>query len=207
MDWTLGGFITLAASAGILSAAVTASLTALGSYLHRRSQARYLALRLSILMDQYFHRCLGYISEATDYNASSGTRGQLITSVPVPADLPSDAEAWLNLKSRLADRTLSMEPRIAYANREIQAESEHHGWEDAVSALALTSLYQIAQDAYILSYDLRHRYRFKQLVHSAKSYQWLLSAKDEHSARLKELDDRREESNRKMLSEMDDAKN
>lgn len=191
MNWT--EFLTLTASAGLLSAGLSASIAAFGAWLARRRHARYLALRLAVQMDAYFHTCKDRLSEIESYNASSGQAGRLYFSVPLPPEPPTDDTGWVNLDPKLSDRALSFKARVDYMNVVIRDDLEHDPAPsgDGDTSRTLTFLYETAQDAYILAQDLRRKYDFKQLDHSCRSYDYLVEAKTRHAARVLEEEEQR----------------
>ncbi len=197
-------FLTLAASAGLLSAAFSAGMSAIGALVRQRRHARYLALRVAVQMDSYFHECLDRISEINDYNASGGHAGQQHFSVPSPPEPPTDDAGWINLSPKLSDRALSFRVRVDYMNSGIRNDLEHDAGppEDRDMSRTLTHLYQTAQDAYLLAQDLRHMYDFEQLEHSRKSYEWLLEAKTRHATQAHEQEERQREAKKRMWDEM-----
>lgn len=202
MNWT--EFLTLTASAGLLSAGLSASIAAFGAWLARRRQARYLALRLAVQMDAYFHTCKDRLSEIESYNASGGHAGRQYFSVPLPPEPPADDTGWVNLDPKLSDRALSFRARVDYMNVVIRDDLEHDvappGDEDTLRTL--TFLYEAAQDAYILAQDLRHEYDFNQLDHSHKSYDYLVEAKTRHTARVLEEEKQQREFHKRAWAEI-----
>ncbi|CUW97426.1 exported hypothetical protein [Agrobacterium fabacearum S56] len=183
MTWT--EFLALVASAGLLSAAFSAGISATGALIKQRRHARYLALRIAIQMDSYFQACLDRISEIDDYKASGGHAGAQHFAVPVPSEPPADDVGWVNLNPKISDRALSFGTRVNYMNTVIRNDLEHVSGppEDRDMSLTLAQLYEAAQDAYLLARELRHRYDFEQLAHSDQSYEWLVKAKMRHELR------------------------
>ena len=202
MNWT--EFLALAASAGLLSAAFSAGVSAFGTWWSRRRHARYLALRVAVQMDAYFHACLDRLSEMNAYNASGGHHGQQHFSVPLPPEPPADDTGWVNLDPKLSDRALSFGVRVDYMNGAIRDDLEIDAGppEDADTSRTLTHLYETAQDAYLLAQDLRHEYDFKLLEHSRSSYEWLLEAKERHAAVVLEREERQRKAHELMWREL-----
>lgn len=178
-------FLALVASAGLLSAAFSAGISATGALIKQRRHARYLALRIAIEMDNYFQACFDRISDINDYNASGGHAGAQHFAVPFPSELAADDVGWVNLNPKLSDRVLSFGTRVKYLNSSIRNDLEHMSGplEDRDMSLTLAHLYEAAQDAYLLARELRHRYDFEQLAHSGQSYEWLVEAKMRHQGR------------------------
>lgn len=202
MNWI--EFLSLAASAGLLSAAFSAGISAIGAHFARRRHARYLALRVAVQMDAYFHECLDYISEINAHNTSGGHQGQQLLSLPSPPEPPIDDIGWVNLDPKLSDRALSFGLRVDYMNGAIRDDLEHNAGppEDADTSRTLTHLYETAKDAYLLAQDLRHKYAFNQLEHSRSSYEWLFESKARHAAVVLEREERQRKAHELMLSEM-----
>lgn len=202
MNWM--EFLTLAASAGLLSVTLTAGIASIGSHLTRRRHARFLALRVALQMDAYFHECGRRIGEIHNHNSSGGHHGKLFLDVPLPPQPPEDDMGWVNLNPALSDKALSFGARVSYMNGAIQSDLEHYVGPDngADPSRALTYLYQIAQDAYLLARQLRGEYDFSQLDYSETSYKWLIEGKEKHAVFVAEQEKRMREQSERMWKQM-----
>lgn len=202
MNWT--EFLTLAASAGLLSAAFSAGMAAIGAHFTRRRHARFLALRVALQLDAYFHECGRRIGEIKAHDASGGHHGTLFLDIPLPPEPPEDETGWINLNPALSDKALSFSSRVSYMNGAIQSDLEHHvGPDDDVdTSRILTYLYQISQDAYLLALHLRSDYNFSQLDHSEASYKWLIEAKEKHALFVAEQKEKMREQSERMWEDM-----
>lgn len=79
--------------AGVISAVIASLLREVSGYLDRRRQARYLALRLSLLFERYFYTCVRHIDDLRDYVSSRGNAGDITPGLPKVPEYPSDSSA------------------------------------------------------------------------------------------------------------------
>lgn len=149
-------FVTLAASAGILSALVTAGLSGIGRYYDRRSKARYLALRISVSLEHYADDMVRRLYADANSKSSGGQVGEELIYLPEIPDYPADDQAWPILDSSLATRALFLQLSILSNNRHLK--DTYELIDEDGQPFALERAAEMARDSAILARDLRYKY-------------------------------------------------
>ncbi|WP_108461339.1 hypothetical protein [Devosia naphthalenivorans] len=157
---TLWTFVSLAASAGILSALVTGAIGWSISFFDRRAKASYLALRLSIALERFAASVVQALFADQNAKSSGGQIGDDLLYVPPIEEYPEAEEVWPTLNLHLANRALTFRLMIQQSNRGIRETYEILGEEG--QDLALKDASRLAHEAVILSRDLRHSYSLAQ---------------------------------------------
>ncbi|HTN60916.1 MAG TPA: hypothetical protein VL147_05110 [Devosia sp.] len=157
---TLWQFISLAASAGVLSALVTGALGWVGAWRDEVAQARYLALELSVLLESYaWHLIQALYSDGNAKSSNGQVGNELIYLPPLPAFPKADA-VWPTMDIRLVDRAFALRLEVEQSQPSLKDTYDAIG-EDG-QEYALRSASDAAQTAAILSRDLRYRYGLSQ---------------------------------------------
>lgn len=74
-------FIGLAASAGIISTVLTALLNGIGYWWNLSRQARFFALRLAVIFENYSSTCVEAITDHFNAESSGGHIGELARGI------------------------------------------------------------------------------------------------------------------------------
>jgi hypothetical protein len=98
--------------AGVVSALFSVGVRELFEWLERKRRARYLALRLSLVLEDYYHACTGRVYDIENYHSSEGDIGRNDAGLPDLADYPADPVAWMYLNNSIADEVLSLPAAI-----------------------------------------------------------------------------------------------
>ena len=88
----------------------------------RKGRARYLAMRVVCILDEYVHRC----TEVAMDNGQRNKDGYLETQIarPFPPSYPSDVD-WNSINHKLMYRLLTLTNRAEAANRIVESASEN----------------------------------------------------------------------------------
>lgn len=149
-------FISLAASAGILSAIVTAALSGVGRHFDRRAKARYLALRIAVTLEIYANEILRLLHSDANAKSSDGSIGEELIFLPEIPSFPAADDIWPLLDVSIANRALSLQVLVAHNNSHLKDAYDILG-EDAQPS-ALHQAAEFARTSAILSRDIRYRY-------------------------------------------------
>jgi len=152
----LAQFLTLAASAGIISTVLTAILNGIGHWWNQSRQARFFALRLAVIFENYSSRCVDAISDHFNAEGSGGNIGDYAFLLPEPPVLPDANELWPLLNQDATERALSFDTEVRGFNAGLRFEMEVIG--EANHDRVVAELFATAKRALILARDLRHRH-------------------------------------------------
>jgi hypothetical protein len=98
--------------AGVISALFGGGVKEFFEWRERKRKARYLALRLSLVLEDYYHACTDRVYDIGNYHSSRGTIGRHDVGLPDLADYPVDPIAWMYLNQTIADEVLSLPAAI-----------------------------------------------------------------------------------------------
>ena len=149
-------FLTLAASAGIISTVLTAMLNSVGHWWNQSRQARFFALRLAVIFENYSSACVDAITDHFNAEGSRGNIGEYAFLLPEPPALPDANELWPLLDHDAAERALSFDTDVRGFNAGVRFEVEVIGEPDHDRVVA--ELFATAKKSLILARDLRHRH-------------------------------------------------
>lgn len=102
--------------AGIISAFVNGGIKEFLEHRERKRKARFLALQISLILENYYHACAERLYDIENFRGSNGHGGSNEVGLPDIADYPSDPSSWLYLKSEIADEVLSFPSVIRSVN-------------------------------------------------------------------------------------------
>lgn len=105
MAWT--DILQIVGLAGIVSAVVTAGIRWWFEWQDRNRRARYLALRVSLVLEGYFNDCADRALEIETYIGSRGMGGTNYAGLPPPPEYPDDQASWMLLNQQVAEEVLS----------------------------------------------------------------------------------------------------
>lgn len=148
-------FLQLAASAGILSAVVSAGIAGVGSWFSRRRQARYLSLQLATLFERYALHCHRKFQLHEAWVSSRGAIGEEIGLIPEVPVLPDRPDVWPLLDPELAHRAIVLPFSVSQRNQTLKDTFDVTG--DEPIELAISYTLEGAIDALVLARDLRYR--------------------------------------------------
>jgi hypothetical protein len=158
---TIGGLLTFAATAGVISALLNQVFgiwrDSRAARRKRKSEAGYLALRLAALLEGYAYSCASFIGD----NANAPHRPDQEfphwnTKLPELPPFPEEKEGWHSIDLKLAGRALDLRNHIAGSQGVIFAAAEfaEDDLEDELEEHAGAR----GQEAWTLAKDLRRRY-------------------------------------------------
>lgn len=150
--------------AGVVSALFTGAIREYFRWRDRKRHARYLALRLSLILEDYYHRCVAAVYDIHNYQSSSGYLGDDISGLPPVPEYPADGEAWVYLAPGIADEILSLPARVQETNAGI---SFIRQLSEATPDDTLEPLYDMA----FMAIDLARRVRVAHKLPSASRTQ------------------------------------
>src|SRR4051794_16715332 len=91
---SFGSFLAFAGTAGVISALLTQGLTSLRERLSTRREAKYLALRIAVILETFADDCLSIISGVDTARQSGGAAGQHTSNLPTLPPYPDDEKGW-----------------------------------------------------------------------------------------------------------------
>lgn len=103
---SLGSFLAFAGAAGVISALLTQGLTSLRERFSSRREAKYLALRIAVILETFADDCISIISDADTSRQSEGAAGQHTTNLAALAPYPDDEKGWRALGSAFSAEAL-----------------------------------------------------------------------------------------------------
>ena len=149
-------FIALVASAGVFSAILTGLLNWIGHLWVRARKARYLALRLAVVFENYAAACLSAIADHESAISSGDQIGQLAYMLPQAPILPQADEIWPMLNHEATSRALAFETEVLNFNSTTRFEIDVVG--DVDHDRVVNGLCETALRALNLARDLRYRH-------------------------------------------------
>ena len=152
----LAQFLALAASAGVISTVLTAMLNGMGHWWNQSRQARFFALRLAVIFENYSSTCVDALSDHFNAESSGGHIGDYAFMLPEPPALPDANELWPLLDHDATERALSFDIEVRGFNAGVRFEMEVMGETDHDRVVA--QLFDTAKEALLLARDLRHRH-------------------------------------------------
>lgn len=168
MEFTWGSLLTLAATTGVVTALLNQGLSWLrdwrASSEKRKANARYLALRVAVLLEAYADTCSDVAGEIDLHESSRGHGGKQITELPKVPDYPADDDSWRLVAPDLLDRCLSFPNKVAASQKVVDSV---HIWGDRGDLVqqCMEECVDRGLEAWNLAADLRKRYRFEPHSH------------------------------------------
>jgi hypothetical protein len=175
----LGEILKIGGLAGVVSAFFGALFKEASEWMERRRKARFLALKLSVLLEEYFRACTDRLSDIEIYVSSHGQAGEIIVGLPDFPELPSDtAAAWLYLKPDVADAILGLPIEIRLLDDGIRFNTDMDGGPDVNPDWTLEPLCKVALETLDLAKRTRRLHWLKRLTRTSDTEQWVCEARD-----------------------------
>lgn len=105
--------------AGVISAIINGGVKEFFEWNERKRKARYLALRVSLILERYYHACADRAGDINEYLDSRSNGGSNEVGLPDLAEYPSDAVSWVYLDQGIADEVLSFPAELSAINEGI----------------------------------------------------------------------------------------
>lgn len=106
--------------AGVVSAIVGGLVREISSWSERKRKAKFLALKLALLLEGHFRTCVDQVDDLENFISSRGSAGDNKPYLPEFGELPLDADAWLYLHRKAAEEVLNFPARIEAINAAIE---------------------------------------------------------------------------------------
>jgi hypothetical protein len=124
----------------------------------RKRKARYLALKLSLVLEDYYYACRDRIYSINNYSGSNGNAGSNDVGLPKISTYPEDPVAWIYIDQAIADEVLSLPASIQLIDEGISFNAYMDHVPDGTDPVwTLEPLYEMA----FRSIDLARRIRLK----------------------------------------------
>jgi len=121
-----------------------------------KREARYLAQRLSIILEKFAVDCANVVADNELADSSGGTAGERHSSLPIFGSFPSDAD-WKAIDPDLMDRVMSMPNELELAGQKIGFWWNVVGDEDCMATEADHQAGRCGLRAWLLAAELRKR--------------------------------------------------
>jgi hypothetical protein len=152
----------LALTTGLVTALFTQMIGWFRDFRKERSEqvrsATYLALRVSVILEQFSLNCAHALDEIETHDSSGGTAGQKHRKLPTLEAFPTDLD-WKSLAPRLASRVLTMQNELELAARQIRTVWDVTADEDAADEACGDAIGVSGFRAWDLAKNLRRDYR------------------------------------------------
>ena len=165
LTWT--DVARLALSTGIVTAVINQGAAWTRDWLKERStskrDARYIALRVAIVLETFALECAHVISDHNMHETSGGHAGQRHAGLPELQSYPSDLE-WKALQQNLAARALSLPIEVKSAERSVAFMWDVTADQDSAMDSCSEGAARCGLLAWKLAADLRQSYGYPPLV-------------------------------------------
>ncbi len=166
VEFTWGGLLTLAGSAGIIAALVNQGLGWLREWWavadKRKANGGYMALRLAVILEAYASACADAISG--NQNAEQRPDEQYpdwTAQLPELPEYPDDTEGWRALPIKVAGRVLSLRNKVAGSQSIIDSVVEYS--EDYLEEEYAEQAAERGLEAWNLAVELRRTYGLEEV--------------------------------------------
>lgn len=181
--------------AGVISALISGGVKEIFEHLERRRKARYLALRLALILENYYRACADRIYDIDLHIGSNGAAGNNFAGFPKLVAYPDDPIAWIYINQGVADEVLNLPAEIAAINDGINFNIGMDMDPDGADPdITLKPLYEMAFRSIALARKVRSKHKLSKTNRTAESEQQLRGHQEKF---LKEL--RAREQNRSQL--------
>ena len=157
----------------------------------RTRKAQHLALKLSLVLESYFHSCSDRVYDIENYHSSNANAGSNDVGLPDIAEYPDDPVAWVYLNKTLVDEVLSFPAAIHAIDEGIKfnAYSDHmHDGPDP--QWTLEPLYEMAFKAIELARRIRSEHGLSEANRTDASEAHLKESRDRFLTKLTERRER-----------------
>jgi hypothetical protein len=118
--------------------------------------ARYLALRLAVILERFAIDCSEVVGLVDTYAASKGSAGSQTTKLPEIGEFPSDSD-WKTIDPKLAARALEFVNELLMAQQKLNF-SWHVSDEDQITEECADDAALLGLRAWDLAHQLRQRH-------------------------------------------------
>lgn len=175
----LSEILKIGGLAGVISALAGVLFKEAFEWRERHRKARFLALKLSVLLETYFRACTDRLSDIHNYVSSGGHAGENIVGLPDFPELPVDtAAAWLYLKPDVADAILGLPIEIRILDDGIRFNIDMDGDPNVDPDWTLEPLYDVALKTLDLAKQTRRRHWLGHLTRTSDTERWVTEARD-----------------------------
>lgn len=116
---TLFQILQVGGLAGIISALFSGIVKEYFDWLGRKRKGRYLALKISLVLESYYHSCRNVANDINDHHNTLGEVGKNFVGLPKFEKYPEDSEVWIYLDPNIVDEVLSFPAKIKAINESI----------------------------------------------------------------------------------------
>lgn len=183
MAWK--GILQIVGLAGIVSAVVTAGIRWWFEWQDRNRRARYLALRVSLVLEDYFNDCANRALEIETYIGSRGMGGTNYAGLPPPPEYPDDQASWMFLNQHVAEEVLNFPAQLRATNDgilfDIYMDADPEGPDPEWT---LRHLYRVAFDTIALARLVREEHGLPSIARTERKEKDLKECHSEFEERL-----------------------
>lgn len=140
---------------GVIAAGLTQAATFLFAKGNNQRQARYLALRSTLVIEEFGAACLDLVYE-NDAGEDGEPWGKQHVSLPSFEGLPDDTDGWRALPADLANRLLTFPSTIRSQQRNIDFYWHNTDVDDALGQCRKSAI-ELGCDADLLGKDIRRQ--------------------------------------------------
>ena len=179
--WVLG----MSALTAFGSATLTLGGGALLARRKDKTSARYLAMRIAVLLEGYAITCAESLSDWDLYFSSGGHAGSMMDGIPDIPEYP-DEEGWSALKPALLERALTLRNQVRIGRRSVSSFAEFEMDPDDIAHHSAGHLGVCGYRAWSLAKDLRAEYRVQPLDLTSTSWDIAPFLRENHDRIVKE---------------------
>jgi hypothetical protein len=100
------------AVSAVVSALITGGVKEFLEWRERQRKVRYLALRIALVLEAYYHACADRIADIENFHSSRGAMGSNDVGLPDIPAYPADSAEWTVLDPSIVDEVLSLPTAI-----------------------------------------------------------------------------------------------
>jgi hypothetical protein len=181
---TLLQILQVGGLAGVVSALVGGVINEYFEWRDRRRKVRYLALRISLILEKYYNDCAGRVVDIENFISSRGAVGANEVGLPKPADFPEDPVAWIYLDESVTDEVLSLPAAIRSLNEGIWFDVDMDGAPGGPDPTwTLGPLYEMAFRSIRLARRVRSMHGLSEIHRTDESEKWLRESREKFEKR------------------------
>jgi hypothetical protein len=120
-------------------------------------EANYLAIRVSVILDEFASDCSAYIGDQDLHSQSEGDAGTCHAALPELKSYPEDAN-WKVFSQKILGRVLSFPNQVKHGEKLVSWFSEHYGEPSTQSCYEECG--RLGYIAWKLATDIRQEYGF-----------------------------------------------
>lgn len=184
--------------AGVISALFSALFGGLVKeffeHRERTRKAQHLALKLSLVLESYYHACRDRVYDIENYHSSYANAGSNDVGLPDITEYPDDPVAWVYLEKTVADEVLSFPAAIQAIDEGIKFNAYSDHMPDGPDPeWTLEPLYEMAFRSIELARRVRSEHRIVETNRTHESETHLKQSRDRFLTKLTEQRERRQQ--------------